>query len=198
MQSQTRHAVTVIGTVVVLIAVIVAFVLLNPRILAPPEPGVGIETGQIAPTFTIVDVNGTAWNLSLHRGQVVLLDFMGARCESCAVEMSAGGMQSLYATYASRNFTILSLDVGGALGTNDPVTAWRFVRGLNPDGSRRWDAGPWPVALDRQRIQDTYGVIPLPMKFLLDLSGKIVWKRLGYSGASDTAALEAQIVAALG
>lgn len=197
MKTQTRNAVTVIGTLVLLFAVILAFILLNPRIIGPPEPGVGIETGQFAPAFTLRDVNGTDWNLSLHRGQVVLLDFMGARCSTCAVEMGAGGMQYLYRKYSARGFEILSIDVGGALGTTDPAEAWRFVRGLNQDGSRRWEEGPWPVALDNQGVDLSYGVGPLPMKYLLDASGKIVWKHLGYQDYRDTDAMEAQITALL-
>jgi len=198
MKTQTRNAVTVVGTIVVLFGVILAFVLLNPRILAPPEPGVGIETGQLAPAFTIQDVNHTAWNLSLHRGQVVLLDFMGANCEACATEMSAGGLQRLHATYSPRGLTILSIDTGRfPLGAYTAEEAWRFVRGLNADGSRRWEAGVWPVALDTQGITGTYAVSPLPMKYLIDASGKIVWKHLGYSGPADTDALEAQIAALL-
>ncbi len=198
MRTQTRNAVTVVGTVVVLFGVILAFVLLNPRILAPPEPGVGIETGQFAPAFTIQDVNQTAWNLSLHRGQVVLLDFMGANCVTCATEMSAGGLQRLHATYSPRGLAMLSIDTGKfPLGASTAEEAWRFVHGLNADGSRRWEAGAWPVALDAQGLTGTYAVSPLPMKYLIDASGKIVWKRLGYSGPADTDALEAQIAALL-
>src|SRR5207245_5148969 len=93
-RSQTRNAVTVVGSVIAIIAVIVAYVLINPQFRPPPSPGIGIATGQIAPAFTVQDVNGTAWNLSLHRGQVVLLDFMGAHCISCEFEMSTGRLQS--------------------------------------------------------------------------------------------------------
>ena len=201
MQRQTRNAVTVIGTVVVLFAVILAFVLLNPRILIPPGPGVGIGTGQFAPAFTARDVNGTEWNLSLHRGQIVLIDFMGARCTSCAVEMSAGGLQDLYSRYSARGFTILSIDMGvafGGLGAQTPEEAWRFVRGLNTDGSRRWTAGEWPVVLDTQNLGSIYGVTELPIKYLLDAYGKIVWKQKGYGGSDGTSALEAQITALIG
>ena len=106
-------------------------------------------------------------------------------------------MQYLYRKYSARGFEILSIDVGGALGTADPAEAWRFVRGLNQDGSRRWEEGPWPVALDNQGVDLSYGVGPLPMKYLLDASGKIVWKHLGYQDYRDTDAMEAQITALL-
>ena len=71
---QTRYAITVVGSVLALFVVILAYVLVNPRIPGPVAPEVGIAPGQLAPSFTIRDVNGTEWNLSLHRGQVVLLD----------------------------------------------------------------------------------------------------------------------------
>jgi len=194
--------VTVVGSLIAIVAVILAYVLINPQLFRPPGPGVGISTGQIAPSFTTRDVNGTAWNLSLHRGQVVLLDFMGAHCTSCEREMSAGRLQSLYATYSGRGFTILSIDVGpgfpGLLGARNPDEAWRFMQGLNPDNSSRWTAAQWPVAIDTQSIASSFAVTALPMKYLLDGAGKIVWKFSGYTGSGDNDALEAQITALLG
>ncbi|TLZ54881.1 MAG: TlpA family protein disulfide reductase [Methanobacteriota archaeon] len=199
-RSQTRNAITVVGSLIAILAVILAYVLISPQLFRPPGPGVGIATGQIAPSFTAPDVNGTSWNLSLHRGQVVLIDFMGARCTTCGIEMSAGGLQGLYARYGSRGFTILSVDVALAfpsLGARTPEEAWRFVHGLNPDNSTRWPAGSWSVIFDAQGIAATYAITALPMKYLLDGSGKIVWKHLGYSSSQDTDALEAQITAIL-
>jgi glutathione peroxidase-family protein len=201
-KTQTRNAITVVAAVLALFAVIVAYVLVNPRIPGPVAPEVGIATGQVAPSFTIRDVNGTGWNLSLHRGQVVLLDFMGAHCISCEFEMSSGRLQSMHASYSPRGFTILSIDVGpsypGLLGARTPDEAWRFMHGLNPDNSTRWPAGQWSVALDSQSLATTFAVKALPMKYLLDGSGKIVWRFSGYGGSSDSDALEAQIRAHLG
>jgi len=201
-KTQTRYAITVVGSVLALFAVILAYVLVNPRIQGPVTPDVGIAPGQLAPSFTVRDVNGTEWNLSLHRGQVVLIDFMGANCSSCAVEMSSGRLQSLYATYSARGFTILSIDVGpafpGLLGARTPEEAWRFMQGLNPDNSRRWAAGVWPIALDTQHLTGTFAVTQLPIKYLLDGSGKIVLKLVGYTGSTDNDTLEAQVTALLG
>ena len=184
-------------TLIVLLvsAALIALVAAAALLARPPDPGTGIEVGQFAPEFTILDVNGTAWTVSAHRGQVVLLDFMGARCQTCEVEMGEGSMQSVQAQYASRGFTIISIDVGGVLGTKDPMEAWRFVAGLNPDGSRRWGAGTWPVALDNQSLATTFGVVPLPQKFLLDGTGKIAWKQTGLVTQS---VLQAQVAALLG
>jgi len=185
MRIRTRDAVAVLGSVTALFAVIVAFILLNPRIVQTPEPGYGIETGQYAPRFTIRDVNMTEWDLSAHRGEVVLLDFMGVYCDPCMREMRDGGMQSFYETYTSQGFTILSVDVGGISGTKNPIEAWRFVRGLNPDGTRRWDPGNWPIALDNQGLATTFRVGPIPMAYLLDRSGKIVWNHVGYATPTE-------------
>src|SRR2546425_2395797 len=199
MRAKARNAVVVIGTAIALFSVIFSYALLNQR-LNPGGPPFGLQVGQLAPAFTIDDVNGTSWNLSLHRGQVVLIDFMGARCTACASEMSAGGLQTLYAKYGSRGFTILSVDVGftfPSIGARTPEEAWRFVHGLNPDHSTRWGAGVWSVVFDTQGIASTYAITALPMKYLLDGSGKIVWKHLGYSSSQDTDELEAPITSVL-
>ncbi len=105
-------------------------------------------------------------------------------------------MQGVHARHAAEGFTILSIDIGGSLGTNNTLAAWRFIQGLNADGSRRWTAGDWPIALDNPGpgIQRTYRATALPLAYLVDRSGTIVWKHLGYVTQSD---LEAQVVAAL-
>ena len=196
MGSRTKNALLVAGTVIALVGVIAAYILIDPHLFRPQPPGVGIEPGQLAPQFVIVDVNATSWDLSAHRGQVVLLDFMGVQCTTCVLEMSEGTMQGVHGRHAAEGFTILSIDIGGSLGTNNTLAAWRFIQGLNADGSRRWTAGDWPIALDNPGpgIQRTYRATALPLAYLVDRSGTIVWKHLGYVTQSD---LEAQVVAAL-
>src|SRR5437867_6089816 len=185
MKAQTRNAIVAVGSAVALVGVILAFVLINPGIFQPPPPGYGLEPGQLAPQFVIPDVNGTAWNLSNHRGEVVLLDFMGSYCGPCTLEMQDGTMQDLYDNHSSQGFTILSIDVGGVSGTEDPAVAWRFIHGLNTDGTSRWAPGTWSVALDNQGLVTTYRVGPIPMKYLVDRSGAIVWKHVGYASPTE-------------
>src|SRR5256712_1480456 len=143
MNIRRGNAATAFGSAIALIAIIAVFVVVLPSLVQPPGRVIGIDTGQVAPACVIEDVNGTKWNLSEHRGEVILLDFMGSYCAPCADEMKDGSMQSLYDNYSSRGFTILSVDVGGVSGTENPLVAWQFIRGIKSDGILRADGGRW-------------------------------------------------------
>lgn len=156
---------------------------------------VGIAEGQVAPDFTVADVNGTAWNLAAHRGQVVLIDFMGVRCESCTREMTSNALQSVFNRHAAHGLAFLSIEIGGTLGTTSGLEAWRFMEGYPPGGTRQWDPAEWPIALDLPRIQMTYQATAFPTKYLLDRTGHIVWRHEGIVTETD---LDGRIQSLLG
>ncbi len=182
--SRARGLVAILGVAILLVSVVAtANLMLRPE--AAPQGAVGLTVGSLAPDFAIPDVNGTVWNLSAHRGEVVLLDFMGVRCSSCIAEMQEGSLQSAYRNDSSRGLAILSVDVGTTLGTKNATEAWRFVHGVGVDGSR-WEPGTWPIALDNQRLALTYeSQSMLPMKYLIDRSGRIVWSKLGLTSPAE-------------
>lgn len=194
MAAATTRLVLAIVALVVVFAVAIAFVLSQPWASNSPSPDtIGLSVGQLAPDFSIVDVNGTAWSLRDHRGQVVLIDFMGSNCATCIREMKDNILQALYNAHASRGLAMISIDVGGSLGTEDPTEAWRFLRGLSRYGT--WEPGTWPIALDDEGLAGTYRVSGLPLKYLVDRDGRIAWKWPGIASFAD---LEARILAALG
>ena len=179
-----RRAVPLALVAIALVAVVVtAFVV--ARVPNPLTNVVGLNAGEIAPDFTIADVNGTQWSLHAHLGEVVLIDFMGVRCTACDSEMLQGTLQSAYRNYSARGLSILSVDVGTSLGTTNATEAWRFIHGMGVDGSR-WEPGAWPIALDRQGLAATYrSQDMLPMKYLVDRAGRIAWTNLGLTSPAE-------------
>src|SRR2546422_728330 len=120
----------------------------------------------------------------------------------CDSERWGGALKPPPENYPPRGLKPLSIDtgppVGGPLGATTPRGAGGFVHGLTPDGPRRWEPGVWPVVLDDASITLEYRVTALPMKYLLDSTGKIVWTYRGWVTGADYAALEAQIVSLVG
>ena len=189
------RAVLAVAILVVLSAVVLGVLFARAGRNGPEPDVIGIAAGQVAPDFTIIDVNGTAWNLGAHRGQVVLIDFMGVRCVSCNQEMASGALQSVFNRHAGQGLAFVSIDIGGALGTASGLEAWRFMQGFPPGGTRQWDPAEWPIALDLPRIQTTYQATAFPTKYLLDRTGHVVWR---YEGIVTEADLDARVQALLG
>ncbi len=179
------RSVLFVAVLVALSAVMLGLVLARAGMNVQGPDVVGIAEGQLAPDFTITDVNGTAWNLAAHRGRVVLIDFMGVRCESCEQEMASNALQSVFNRHAAHGLAFLSIDIGGTLGTTSGLEAWRFMQGYPPGGTRQWDPADWPIALDLPRIQTTYQATAFPTKYLLDRTGHIVWKHEGIVTEAD-------------
>ncbi len=179
-----------IAAVAVALACVVAAAFLVVRSWNPASSVVGLDPGNLAPDFTIADVNGTEWSLRAHLGNVVLVDFMGVRCSACDSEMLQGTLQAASRNFSARGLSILSVDVGTSLGTNNATEAWRFIHGVGVDGSR-WEPGDWPVALDGQGLALAYRSRDmLPMKYLIDRTGHVAWANLGLT-------TPAQLVAAI-
>lgn len=63
----------------------------------PEENDIGIGIGQIAPDFTLTDIDGHPFSLSDHRGKIVIIDFHGhmVRPLRCADGPSQGSLWQL-------------------------------------------------------------------------------------------------------
>src|SRR3970040_2209300 len=135
MRRDTRNLITAITALILTFAIAIGFVLAQPwAYRSPGSELVGLAIGQLAPEFTIEDENGTRRNLRAYRGQVVLIDFMGSNCSTCIREMRDGTLQAIYGAYAARGLEMISIDIGGPLGTENELHAWQFLTGTRPSG----------------------------------------------------------------
>ena len=126
------------------------------------------------------------------QGQVVLIDFMGSNCSTCIREMRDGTLQAIYGAYAARGLEMISIDIGGPLGTENELQAWQFLKGQSPHGT--WEPGGWIIALDNQGLAPAYLVSGIPLKYLIDRSGRIAMKWPGTVAYSDlSTAIEATL-----
>ena len=119
----------------------------------------GLES-QMAPDFTLNDINGKPLALSSLRGKWVILDFWGSWCSWCIKGMPK--MKEYYAKYQDK-LEILGVDC------NDTVEKWKNAVAKHeiPWVHVYWDKekGDSPVEM--------YGVRGFPTKVVIDPEGKV-------------------------
>lgn len=134
---------------------------------APPAPGEAQpakregETRQV-PDVMLVDLDGAEWRLADAGGQVRLVDFWATWCAPCREEIPM--FNELYASYKDRGFTIL------AVSDESPAVLREFVARHQI---------PYPNLVGNEEVSERFGVLALPMAFLVDGQGRIVKSFVG-------------------
>jgi len=125
-----------------------------------------LEPEQQAPEFKLSTINGShVESLKAHLGEVVYVDFWASWCGPCRKSFPV--MQQLQDEYGKQGFTILAISTD-----EDMDDARRFADKMGVKFTLLDDhEGNTPEA---------YGVEVMPTSFLLDRSGKVRLKRLGF------------------
>lgn len=119
----------------------------------------GIAEGQMAPDFTLKDIDGKSLSLSSLRGKYVIIDFWGTWCIWCVRGMPK--MKEYYNKYSDK-MEILGVDC------NDPEKKWK-------DAVKELDL-PWKHVYNPKKSVDilkSYQIQGFPTKVLVDPEGKI-------------------------
>ncbi len=132
----------------------------------------GNPVGQLAPDFTLLDVDGNPVRLHQFRGQPVLINFWATWCGPCRQEMPI--IEAAYQKYKAQGLVVLAVDV-----QENPELAKTFAGWLKITFTLL-DDGDGEVAR-------RYRVTGLPTSFFVDRDGVI---RAWQVGAMDEAVLE--------
>jgi peroxiredoxin len=119
-----------------------------------------------APDFTLAGTDGKTVTLSDYRGQVVLLHFWATWCPPCRAAIPHE--MELQKKYGPKGFTVLGLSLD-----RNPEDLTRFLdrQELN-----------YPVLLVDDATRAAYGGVPtVPLTILVDRTGRIRKKALGYT-----------------
>lgn len=118
-----------------------------------------IKIGVPAPAFSLTHLDGPEVHFpEQYRGKVVAIRFWADWCPYCREEMQ--GLEPVYRQYRDRGLIILAVNV-----LQPPETVRPFVDRLGIS---------YEILLDRQgEVMRGYGVMGLPMTFIVDRQGAI-------------------------
>jgi peroxiredoxin len=124
------------------------------------------EADNQAPAFTLKHVDGRDLSLSDFRGKIVVLDFWATWCHSC--KDSSVELERLHKKYGNRGVVILgiSMDRGDS--------AVQMVK----DFMNEYDL-TYQMVMDDGKVNKDYGVIRIPVTYILDRNHVIVKKYVG-------------------
>jgi len=138
---------------------------------APPAPSY-----ELAPSFTLKDLDGENVSLSDFSGKVIILDFWATWCPPCIKEIPH--FIELYEQYKDKGCVI----VGIALDREGINIVKPFVQKNKIE---------YPVLISDRQVPQAYGGInSIPTTFVIDSAGNI---RKRYVGYRDKSVFEADI-----
>ena len=136
-----------------------------------------VEDGSPAPPIEVVDLRtNEVVTLDDYRGRVVLLNLWATWCGPCLTEMPA--MERLH-----RELGPLGLEI---VAVSEDVTSQKSVLSFSEELGLTFDILHDP----QQRVGATYQVVALPQSFIIDRSGRIVWREFGAARWDDEGYVE--------
>jgi peroxiredoxin len=131
---------------------------------APADATPGWQVGNLAPGFSLVDINGQSVRLSDFRGKPVLINFWATWCPPCRQEMPY--LQQVYDQWSAKGLVLLAINI-----EESPAKVKTFFAENNLS---------LPVLFDfTGSVTDSYGVIPIPTTFFIDGDGVIRQRVVG-------------------
>jgi peroxiredoxin/rhodanese-related sulfurtransferase len=140
------------------------------------------ERMDVAPDFVLPTLEQTAFSLSDHRGQVVLLNFWATWCGPCVIEVPH--LVQLQSDFADRGLVI----AGVSQDSGDEA----FGEVL--DFAERFNVN-YPLLLDPGfAVSQLYGVHSLPTTIVVDQNGNLRGQRVGLLTYDDLLAMVADLL----
>lgn len=134
-----------------------------------PERG-PLVVGDMAPDFTVVDMNGAKISLRDRAGHPVILRFWSTDCQYCRADTPV--FNDYFNRYKEQGLQVVYLNTGATA-----AEVAQFVREL---------AIPFPVVMDEGgRVAGLYRVKVVPQTIIIDPQQKIVAAMLGGVGRAE-------------
>lgn len=144
----------------VLVFMLVIVTLLPAQLLA------ALRVGQTAPNFKVITTSGQPVSLDNYRGYVLAMDFFTTWCPPC--KASIPHLVEMNRKYGKQGLQILgqSMDEDGERAVKAFIAEYRIN---------------YPVALAPEQIQLDYGIVSVPVMYIIDKKGKVAEVYRGFS-----------------
>jgi len=129
-----------------------------------------LKVGQSVPEFKVVSTSGQTISQENYRGRVLVLDFFATWCQPC--RQSIPHLVEMNRKYGKQGLQILGLSVD--------KEAERTVKSFTDEFRVNY-----PLALAGDRTTDDFGILSVPIMFLVNKKGGVVEVYRGFS--ADTA-----------
>lgn len=129
---------------------LVSIIFMNPVAMAAPQ------VGQMAPALVVNELNGTAFNLTKSRGQVVVINVWATWCVPCRAEMPM--LNDFYKHFHPQGLELLGLSVDS---THDENAVRKVMKQFQ-----------YPAAMLKHATQNGFGPPRIvPMTYVFDKQG---------------------------
>ena len=129
---------------------LVSIIFMNPVAMAAPQ------VGQMAPALVVNELNGTAFNLTKSRGQVVVINVWATWCVPCRAEMPM--LNDFYKHFHPQGLELLGLSVDS---THDENAVRKVMKQFQ-----------YPAAMLKHATQNAFGPPRIvPMTYVFDKQG---------------------------
>lgn len=121
--------------------------------------------GEVAPDFTLMNMDGEPVTLSELKGQVVVINFWATWCPPCREEKPT--MEKLYQRFKDEGLMVLAVNVE----ENGHQVVSQYLMNYHYS---------FPIVLDpKAAVQSQYGVFRYPESFVVDRDGVVVERIIG-------------------
>ncbi len=122
------------------------------------EATAGVNVGELAPSFTLVDLEGNQVSLSDFREKTVFVNFWATWCPPCRAEMPE--IEAVYQEYKDKDVVVISVDL-----FEDENVVRQFVQ---------QGGYSWTFVIDTTGVvTNSYGIVAIPTSFFIDREGII-------------------------
>ncbi len=138
--------------------ILLAVVLLGLLAVPACTPSSAVSVGELAPDFTLVDLEGNQVSLSDFRGKTVFINFWATWCPPCRAEMPE--IEAIYQEYTDKDVVVIGVD----LWQSDDVVR-QYIQE---------DGYSWTFVTDTTGVVTAnYEVKAIPTSFFIDKEGII-------------------------
>lgn len=126
-----------------------------------------VSLGNIAPEFSLTDINGDVFNLSDFRGKYVLLLFWSSDCSHCLYELP--NIEKIYTLLKDENLVIVSI-------AQDNLSRKAEWENLVKTKNLQWINAFDDRVDGNKKVASQYNITKIPSDFILNPQGQIIAK----------------------